>query len=873
MTKKRELRSLLSALPMPLAQLGKRALNAQPGLERHNSAYYLCEAALKLASAGRIGLWRTAAIEPQSRIAQSLESLALPSLGHWFSFLRDISDALSKAPASAGKPLAAPAKKLSVTPSEWRAVSAFMRAAVEAGAIKPELAKQAEKKGLLGFFEVLVGYRNEVLGHGAQRGARFYAELGDGLLEAAAEVLLASELFGGLHLVVARVEVQAGQRLKTTFKDLTGLAGLPLDDEAADATPGQLYLVGEDLRVPLYPLVLLEDGDVEKFSFLNKTTGAKKGEAGEVKRAEFLDYVSGESSADGPAAEALNALLASIRAVNPSATSAEPASAVASPSVPAVRTRTGVWIGGAAAVACAGVIVVAATRQGGTDPAPSSAPAPASASASSSSSGPAGSPSTTNITMKSALPVASNAPNAASATVTWAHGMGGNQKDRIKGLGAMKDLVYAALDFEGSASFGGSAARQSAGKRDGAVVAIHAGEHTPAWMTGLDNAGDLDLRALDTSADRVVVGGFYEKSLAVGDLRIQSAATWDVFLAELARDTGKVRSLKTFGGKDLALFLGKLDIALDSSGNTIVAGGFGGSLDLGCGPQQAQGLLDGYVAKLDPTGKCLWMKRLGDAQLQTIESVAVDLAGDIAVAGEFSGTLDFGSGPLISQGGIDLFVAKLDAAGAPKWTHRYGGDVELQLAGSARVGMHPFGSVVLAGWFDGTVDFGAGSPLTAKGGHDLAVLRLDPAGKTLYAIQIETDRPACSSNDCLLDEIGLTVDPDGSAIVAAPFDKQVRIAGITLESAGKTNLVIVKVSPKGEIMWLNRVGGPEGICQSPGCSFQASAPDNKSVYLGGFFDHALGRLNQPADRAASEPAGIAPTVDGAPDAFLLQMVQ
>lgn len=857
MTKKRELRSLLTALPMPLAQLGKRALNAQPGLERHNSAYYLCEAALKLASAGRIGLWRSAALEPKSRIAQSLESLSLPSLGHWFGFLRDVSDALSKAPNTAGKPLAAAAKKLSVTPTEWRAVPTFIRAAVEAGAVKPELAKQAEKKGVLGFFEVLVGYRNEVLGHGAQRGARFYAELGDALLEAAAEVLVTPELFGDLHLVVARMEVEAGQKLKTTFKDLTGLAALPLDDEAADARPGQLYLVGEALRVPLYPLVLLEDGEIEKFAFLNKTTGAKKGEAGEVKRAEFLDYVSGESTADAPAAEALNALLASVRNEG---SPAEPTSLKepAQLAAPERRPKTALWIGSAAAVAGAGILIVVAAQRSGTDNvAQQTAPTTTSPSTAGTS------VQSVSAATSSAVVVASSAPTIPSASVAWSHGMGGPGADRVKGLSAIKETAYAVLDYEGTASFGEGATRQSSGKRDGVVVALPSAGHAPSWVTSFDNAGDLDLRALDAVGERVVVGGFYEKSLSAGDLKIESVGPWDVFLAELARDTGKVRTLKSFGGKDLALFFGKLDIALDSSGNTIVGGGFGGTLDLGCGPQKAEGLLDGYVAKLDAAGKCLWMKRVGDAQLQTIESVAVDLAGDIAVAGEFSGTVDFGAGALTSQGGIDLFVAKLDAAGAPKWTHRYGGNVELQLAGSARVGMHSFGSVVLAGWFDGTVDFGASSPLTAKGGHDVAVVRLDPAGKTLYAVQIETDRPACSSNDCLLDDIGLTVDPDGSAIVATPFAEKVRLAGVALESAGKTNLLVAKLSPKGELVWLNRVGGPDGICQSPNCSFQAAAPDSKSVFIGGFFDHVLG-----VGAKAGEPAVV-----GAPDAFLLRFLQ
>jgi hypothetical protein len=38
--------------------------------------------------------------------------------------------------------------------------------------------------------------------------------------------------------------------------------------------------------------------------------------------------------------------------------------------------------------------------------------------------------------------------------------------------------------------------------------------------------------------------------------------------------------------------------------------------------------------------------------------VAVDSANNVLVAGYFSGTADFGTGPLVSEGGSDVFVAK-----------------------------------------------------------------------------------------------------------------------------------------------------------------------------------------------------------------------
>jgi hypothetical protein len=40
--------ALAARRPLPLAQLFRRALNTKTPLDRHQAAYYLCEAALKL---------------------------------------------------------------------------------------------------------------------------------------------------------------------------------------------------------------------------------------------------------------------------------------------------------------------------------------------------------------------------------------------------------------------------------------------------------------------------------------------------------------------------------------------------------------------------------------------------------------------------------------------------------------------------------------------------------------------------------------------------------------------------------------------------------------------------------------------------------
>ena len=86
---------LLRRLPLPLAQLFRRALNAKAPLERHLTAFYLWEAALKLLAAGAVVEY---AGHPDSDpdLAKRLRSLARPALGHWWEFVRLLVPLLSE---------------------------------------------------------------------------------------------------------------------------------------------------------------------------------------------------------------------------------------------------------------------------------------------------------------------------------------------------------------------------------------------------------------------------------------------------------------------------------------------------------------------------------------------------------------------------------------------------------------------------------------------------------------------------------------------------------------------------------------------------------------------------------------------------------
>src|SRR4051794_328819 len=72
---------------LPLAQLYRRAHNAKTERDRHDTAYCLWEAALKLLGAAAVVACAERG-EPAPEIAERLQNLARPALGHWWEFVR-----------------------------------------------------------------------------------------------------------------------------------------------------------------------------------------------------------------------------------------------------------------------------------------------------------------------------------------------------------------------------------------------------------------------------------------------------------------------------------------------------------------------------------------------------------------------------------------------------------------------------------------------------------------------------------------------------------------------------------------------------------------------------------------------------------------
>ncbi|MBI4705677.1 MAG: hypothetical protein HY744_31685 [Deltaproteobacteria bacterium] len=190
-------------------------------------------------------------------------------------------------------------------------------------------------------------------------------------------------------------------------------------------------------------------------------------------------------------------------------------------------------------------------------------------------------------------------------------------------------------------------------------------------------------------------------------------------MAKLDADGNELWS-KRFGDE---LEQSALGVAVDEAGNVFVTGEFAGTIDWGGpeGPLASAGGTDIFLAKLDPDGEPLWGRRFGGKGADRSRAVAADPFGNVVLAGDSDGALDFGGGPLAAAGGADAFVAKLGGAGTHLWSRRFG-DAEEQAAASVATDWE--GTIALGGSLAGSADFGGGK-LVSAGASDAFVALLE----------------------------------------------------------------------------------------------------------------------------------------------------
>ncbi len=392
---------------------------------------------------------------------------------------------------------------------------------------------------------------------------------------------------------------------------------------------------------------------------------------------------------------------------------------------------------------------------------------------------------------------------------TAAYGGGGSgDDDAVAVVTDAAGTQYVAGRFENSITFG-TTTLSSAGNHD---IFVAARSSTGQWLwakraggNGDDTSGDL---RLGPGGDLWLASSYATSGFGTvatyGPASFTSQGNWDVAVSRLSA-TGQWRWTAVGGGAGVDF---ANTLAVSPTGEAAVAGDYGlgappladSALTLGSTRLPCAGSFDIFAARLSATGQWTGAVRAGgpgyDRCYRAVAGPgnALTLTGVIGATNNGPATTaDFGPIVLTSQGGADLYVARLSGANQWSWAVAAGGSGGQSGLGIA---LDPrTDEVFVTGFYNSAFLLGS-SPLPAVAGpYDGFVAKLDTAQQWAWAHPISSPGAEVT--------FGVAVEPGGEVLVAGTFGDSLTLGATTLIVAGLAEGFVGVLSAQGQ--WLGGV--------------------------------------------------------------------
>lgn len=261
-------------------------------------------------------------------------------------------------------------------------------------------------------------------------------------------------------------------------------------------------------------------------------------------------------------------------------------------------------------------------------------------------------------------------------------------------------------------------------------------------------------------------------------------------------------------------------ITTDSSGNVFVAGLFSGTINFGAGAMTSAGVYDLFIVKYSADGQCLWSKRYGGVNSESVKHIALDSSGNIFVGGAFYATCNFGGSDLTSAGDADPWLAKYDSYGNHDWSISF---LKGTLTdGVSRIATDSAGNVYVTGQFRGSgLAINNGKSLSSEfNSTDAFLIKFNTSGVCQWAKNFFNYGAGEEGTS-------IAVDSSGNIVVGGFSQSGISLGGDYLPEGG----YIGKFEPSaGNHLWSRPCG-----YNNPGRVLALTLDASDNVFASGYF--------------------------------------
>lgn len=220
-----------------------------------------------------------------------------------------------------------------------------------------------------------------------------------------------------------------------------------------------------------------------------------------------------------------------------------------------------------------------------------------------------------------------------------------------------------------------------------------------------------------------------------------------------------------------------------------------------------------FSANLFSQSNYSWIFNSGGSGDDQAVAVTTDGSGNVYVAGNFSGTVSFGTTNLTSAGDKDMFLVKLNASGVIQWAKKGGGAAADQVID---IKCDASNNIYTLGWHEGSATFGTTTIDNADGAKSF-ITKWDNSGNVLSVINLGGYGKS------------FTVDASNNIYLASVYSGTIKVITTSHTSHGLDDAYIAKITAAGSESWVKTLWSTDGyetpiaITLTPGDSLLVTA--------------------------------------------------